>query len=824
MKVSYDWLKSMVELPEDPSELSREFIRTGTEVEAIETVGESFDRIVTAKVLSKEAHPDSDHLWVTMVDVGTNNVDAEGNPEPLQIVCGAQNFNAGDHIVTAMIGAELPGDIKIKKGKLRGVVSMGMNCSARELGLSADHEGIMILPEDAPIGMPFAQYVGTSDTVLDCEITPNRADCLSMIGIAREVGAIYDRDFHVDLPAIAAESGAPTAETVSVELIDEGLCDRYVARVVRDVKVGPSPEWLVQRLNSCGIRTHNNVVDITNYVMMFTGQPLHAFDLNAFEEKGGKRTVAVRAAREGEVFRTLDDVERTLSAGMGLIATGEAGATPVALAGVMGGMESEVTDATVDVLVESACFNAGRTSHTSRDLALISDASIRFERQVDETGCVDVANIACALIEQLAGGKVAPGCVDVYPAPKQLAPISLRLSRVHELCGAAIELSFIETALTRLGCSVEAEGEGDARVFAVMPATFRPDLTREIDLIEEVLRLWGMDRVEATIPAAKNHIGGLTREQQLTRKVGQILRACGLNETMNFSFAAPGDLERIGMTDEGRGCPVEIMNPLVAEQTEMRRSLIPGLLQSVEYNIKHSTANVQLYEIGTLFFGRENASAPKERESVAGVLSGSMGDVTWNYKPMPLRFFDGKGVVEELLSQLRTPKVRFRPADGDDYAFLQPGRGAEVLSGGTVLGWVGEIHPDARDVYGIDIPVVAFELNLEALIKGAGAQEAYREFSQFPSVEHDLAIVVDDDVTCEDLERRLRSAGGKLLVGVRLFDVYRDPVRVGAGKKSMAFALTYRADDHTLTSEEVERAHSKLVTKVCKATGGEVRS
>lgn len=824
MKVSYDWLKSMVELPEDPSELSREFIRTGTEVEAIETVGESFDHIVTAKVLSKEAHPDSDHLWVTMVDVGANNVDAEGNPEPLQIVCGAQNFNEGDHIVTAMIGAELPGDIKIKKGKLRGVVSCGMNCSARELGLSADHGGIMILPEDAPIGMPFAQYLGTSDTVLDCEITPNRADCLSMIGIAREVGAIYDRDFHVDLPAIAAESGAPTAETVSVELIDEGLCDRYVARVVRDVKVGPSPEWLVQRLNSCGIRTHNNVVDITNYVMMLTGQPLHAFDLNAFEEKSGKRSVAVRAAREGEVFRTLDDVERTLSAGMGLIATGEAGATPVALAGVMGGMESEVTDATVDVLVESACFNAGRTSHTSRDLALISDASIRFERQVDETGCVDVANIACALIEQLAGGKVAPGCVDVYPAPKQLAPISLRLSRVHELCGAAIEPAFIETALTRLGCSVEAEGEGDARVFAVMPATFRPDLTREIDLIEEVLRLWGMGRVEATIPAAKNHIGGLTREQQLTRKVGQILRACGLNETMNFSFAAPGDLERIGMTDEGRGCPVEIMNPLVAEQTEMRRSLIPGLLQSVEYNIKHSTANVQLYEIGTLFFGRENASAPKERESVAGVLSGSMGDVTWNHKPMPLRFFDGKGVVEELLSQLRTPKVRFRPADGDDYAFLQPGRGAEVLSGGTVLGWVGEIHPDARDVYGIDIPVVAFELNLEALIKGAGAQEAYREFSQFPSVEHDLAIVVDDDVTCEDLERRLRSAGGKLLVGVRLFDVYRDPVRVGVGKKSMAFALTYRADDHTLTSEEVERAHSKLVTKVCKATGGEVRS
>lgn len=824
MKVSYDWLSTMVELPEDPAELSREFIRTGTEVEAIETVGEAFDHVVTAQVLSKTAHPDSDHLWVCSVDVGANNVDAEGNPEPLQIVCGAQNFNEGDHIVTAMVGAVLPGDVKIKKGKLRGVVSMGMNCSARELGLSSDHEGIWILPQDAPVGMPLSQYLGSSDVVLDCEITPNRPDCLSMIGIAREVGAIYDRDFSVELPQVREESGASAEDTVSVELLDEGLCDRYVARVVRNVKVGPSPDWLVQRLNACGVRTHNNVVDVTNYAMMLTGQPLHAFDLFAFEERDGKRAVAVRAAREGEQFRTLDDVERTLSAGMGLIATGEAGVTPVALAGVMGGMDSEVTDATVDVLVESACFNAGRTSHTSRDLALISDASIRFERQVDETGCVDVANIACALIEELAGGAVAPGCVDVYPAPRTVEPVTLRLARVHAICGAAIEPAFIEKTLGRLGCTVACAGEGEDLAYTVTPPTFRPDLPREIDLIEEILRIWGMGRVEATIPAAKNHIGGLTREQRLTRKVGQVLRSCGLNETMNFSFAAPGDLERIGMTAEGRGCAVELMNPLVAEQTEMRRSLIPGLLQSVEFNITHSTANVQLYEIGTLFFGRENASAPKEREAVAGVMSGAMGDVTWNYKPMPLRFFDGKGVVEELLEQLRIPKVRFREAAGDAYAFLQPGRCAEVLSGGTVLGWVGEIHPDAREAYGIDIPVVAFELNLDAMLATAGTQEAYREFSQFPSVEHDLAIVVNEDVTCEDLERRLRSAGGKLLVGVRLFDVYRDKERVGEGKKSMAFALTYRSDDHTLTSEEVEKAHSKLVAKVCKATGGEVRS
>ena len=817
MRVSYDWLKTMIDVPESPKELSDEYIRTGTEVEAIDVVGESFDHVVTAQVLEKTPHPDSDHMYVCKVSVGDKNVDAEGNPEPLQIVCGAQNFEAGDHIVTAMIGAELPGGIKIKKSKLRGVASFGMNCSARELGIGGDHAGIMILPEDAPVGMPFGEYYGSSDTVLDCEITPNRPDCLSMIGMARETGAIFDRDYHVELPAIKSETGRATADEISVEIADEGLCDRYVARIVRNVKVGPSPDWMVKRLSGLGIRPHNNIVDITNYVMMLTGQPLHAFDLSTFAEHDGRRFVVVRAAKQDETFQTLDGEKRVLDAGMGLITDGE---RPVALAGVMGGMDSEITDASVDVLVESACFNAGRTSHTSRDLSLISDASIRFERQVDETGCVDVANVTCALIEELADGEVAPGYVDVYPAPKTIDSITLRYQRVLDICGAPIERDFVVRSLTRLGCTVEEAGEN----YLVTPPSFRPDLPREIDLIEEVLRLWGMGRVEATIPAAKNHIGGLTHEQQLTRKVGQILRACGLNETTTFGFAAPGDLEKIHMSADGRGVPVVLMNPLVAEQTEMRRSLLPGLLQSVAYNEAHGTTNVHLYEIGTLFHGRENASLPRETQSVAGVLTGSWTDQTWNNTVDKLRFFAGKGIVEELLEQLRVPKVRFRVAEGEGYGFLQPGRAAEVLSGGTVLGWVGEIHPEAREAMDIDQIVVAFELDLDKLIKGAHNQENYHEFSPFPAVQHDLAIVVPDEVTCEDLLQRITSAGGKLLESVRLFDVYRDPIRVGVGKKSMAFSLTYRSDDHTLTSDEVERAHSKIVAKVCKATGGEVRS
>ena len=621
----------------------------------------------------------------------------------------------------------------------------------------------------------------------------------------------------MELPAIKSETGRVTADEISVEIADEGLCDRYVARIVRNVKVGPSPDWMVKRLSGLGIRPHNNIVDITNYVMMLTGQPLHAFDLSTFAEHDGRRSVVVRAAKQDETFQTLDGEKRVLDAGMGLITDGE---RPVALAGVMGGMDSEITDASVDVLVESACFNAGRTSHTSRDLSLISDASIRFERQVDETGCVDVANVTCALIEELAGGEVAPGYVDVYPAPKTIDSITLRYQRVLDICGAPIERDFVVRSLTRLGCTVEETGED----YLVTPPSFRPDLPREIDLIEEVLRLWGMGRVEATIPAAKNHIGGLTHEQQLTRKVGQILRACGLNETTTFGFAAPGDLEKIHMSADGRGVPVVLMNPLVAEQTEMRRSLLPGLLQSVVYNEAHGTTNVHLYEIGTLFHGRENASLPRETQSVAGVLTGSWTDQTWNNTVDKLRFFAGKGIVEELLEQLRVPKVRFRVAEGEGYDFLQPGRAAEVLSGGTVLGWVGEIHPEAREAMDIDQIVVAFELDLDKLIKGAHNQENYHEFSPFPAVQHDLAIVVPDEVTCEDLLQRITSAGGKLLESVRLFDVYRDPIRVGVGKKSMAFSLTYRSDDHTLTSDEVERAHGKIVTKLCKATGGEVRS
>ncbi|SEH37891.1 MULTISPECIES: phenylalanine--tRNA ligase subunit beta [Atopobiaceae] len=823
MRVSYEWLKSMVDVPEDPQDLVREFVRTGTEVEAVERVGADITNVVTSQVVEKVPHPDSDHMFVCKMDVGMRNVDENGNPVPVQVVCGAQNFEKGDKTVTALVGATLPGDVKIKKGKLRGVESYGMNCSSRELGMDSDHSGIMILPADTPVGLDFIEWKGMSDTVIDCEITPNRPDCLSMCGMAVEVSAMLDEDTHMDLPSIQNESAdfGRTADLVDVKIDDPELCGRYTARVVRNVKIGPSPEWLARRVIAAGARPINNVVDVTNYVMFLTGQPLHAFDLGKLAERDGKRHIVVRAAKDGERLTTLDEQERELTSDMVVIT--DDGNAPVALAGVMGGLNSDIDEDTVDVLLESAVFDSGHVSRASRNLDLMSEASIRFERQVDGEKCALVSDIAAALFEQCCGAQVCEGMVDEYPAPVAAPQIELRPDRVRTLCGAPIETGFMARRLERLGCTVMRGADEHAAMQVVAP-TNRPDLTREIDLVEEVLRLWGEGDVEPTLPAARNHAGGLTVEQQRLRKIGRVLRSSGLSETSTYNFADPRDLEMLGMSEEGRGVPVKIMRPLVADQSEMRRDMIPGLLRSVAYNLDHGVSNVHLYEIGRVFFGSEHKSQPEEPSFVAGVMCGAWNDDQWNRKYPNLDFFDAKGIVENLLEALRITKVRFKVADPGKYGWLQPGRAAEVIAQGELLGWVGNIHPMSLKNFDIDVPVIAFELSVKALLRLAKRELPYEDVPTLPGVSIDLALVVGEDMSFEQVTQRIKSAGGKLLSDVQLFDVYRDPVRVGKGKKSMAFSLTYRAADHTLTSEEVDKAHNKLVTKVMKSTGGEVRS
>lgn len=832
MKVSLKWLSEYVEVPADLKAFCDRLDLTGTGVEGVEVAGQTFDKVVVGQIVEKKAHPDSDHMWVCQVNVGENSLGQDGKPEPLQIVCGAQNFNEGDKIPVALVGAEF-GDFKIKKSKLRGVVSNGMNCSERELGLGSDHDGIMILPADAPVGEPFADYMKLNDKILDLEITPNRPDCLSMKGMAREVGAMYERGFTDPLDDPIFNLGEnqdlePTADSVEVTISDPARCDRYTARVIENVKVGPSPDWLAQRVTAAGARSINNIVDATNYILFLLGQPLHAFDYDKLANKDGEVHIIVRPAEDGEKFTTLDGEERTLTPDMSVIATPT---EAVALAGVMGGLDSEVTDETTTILLEAATFSSGHTSRTSRNLGLISEASLRYERGVDDNPIGVLSDASAALIAAVSGGTVRPGIVDVWEQKTEPVMLDFRIPRFNAMMGAEIDRDYIISTLTRLGCAVtvadEAESEAAAcaegELLHVLAPTFRPDLEREIDLYEEVLRLYGMDRIEPTLPGGAGRIGKRTVAEQKIQKINDTLRAAGLNETVTYSFAEPGDLDKLRMDKEGLGMPVELLNPLNAEQSIMRQSIIPGLLHSLAYNQNHGVKNVQLYETGRVFFAAEGKKKPKEKERVAAVLAGAMGDPAWNNAPAAFDFFDGKGIIESLLHELATPKVRFKALSAEEAPHLQPGRAAQVLSGGTVLGWVGEIHPLAADAFEAAAPVVAFELDLDALVKTSQPARDYVDVPLFPAVTMDIALVVDEDVTNEKLMQVMRSAGGKLLSSIQLFDVYRDEERLGAGKKSMAYALEYRSPDKTLTAEEVNKQHERLIKKTCGATGAEVR-
>jgi phenylalanyl-tRNA synthetase beta chain len=804
MRVSLKWLKELVTVDLPIAEFVDRLDLTGTAVEAVHVAGAALNGVVVGQIVAKERHPEADKLWVTTVDVGAE--------EPLQIVCGAQNFEAGDKVPVALVGATLPNGITIKKAKLRGVESRGMNCSADELGLGGEHDGLLILPADAPVGVPFAEYRGLSDSILELEITPNRPDCMSVVGVAREVGAV------LGVPATApsstpAETGAPVGASVSVTIADPELCPRYTARLIRNVKLGPSPEWLVDRVQACGARSINNVVDITNYIMFELGQPLHAFDADTLAcDESGRIVIDVRIARAGEKITTLDGQDRELTDDT-LLITDPSG--PVALAGVMGGESTEVGDATVNILLESASFNAGSISRTRRRLSLLSEASARYERGVDPAGCAAALDRAAALMAELAGGEVAPGIVDAYPAPAVPREFVLRVARLHAILGEQVPAEEAAGILTRLGCTVVVAGEE----LQVTVPTFRPDLSREIDLIEEVLRIYGMARIVSTLPAGRDRVGELTRTQRWRERIGATLRACGLNETMTYSFADPADTARLrDELDEGE-VPCELLNPMSAEQSVLRRTLLPGLLRAVSYNQRRGVTDVHLYEIGSTYRATPGRKQPKERSVVAGVLAGAWHAASWNEPAVVLGFFDGKGIIETLVREIGADRFKVRAAE---LPFLQPGRSAEVLLGGTVVGWLGEVHPLVAADFEATAPVTAFEIELAPLVRAAKDTKPFSDVARFPAIENDLALVIAEDVTAERVEQACKAAGGKLLESVRIFDVYRGK-GVDPGKKSVAVSLTYRAPDRTLTAEEVEAAHERLVRKVTGALGGVLR-
>ncbi|MDR2672388.1 MAG: phenylalanine--tRNA ligase subunit beta [Coriobacteriales bacterium] len=827
MKVSYNWLSTMVDVLPNAKTLAERLDMTGTAVDDLSSIGASLDGIVVGHILERRRHPNADTLWVTTVDVGRHNQDEDGQNQPLQIVCGAQNFKAGDKVPVALVGSVVPTGQRIKKSKLRGVESCGMNCSVSELGLGTDAAGIMILPDDAEVGMPLAQHLRTSDTILDLEITPNRPDCMSMLGIAREVGAILERPYHLGRKITTPPTADSVENYVRVTIADPGRCRRYTARVIKGVRIGPSPPWLAERVTAAGTRSINNIVDVTNYIMYELGQPLHAFDLNTLvKDEQGRVHIVVRAAEEGEAFTTLDGVDRALSSDMTVIVDGNANngaGVPIALAGVMGGLDSEVTDTTVDILLESATFDSGHTSRTSRSLQLFSEASARYERGVDDATCDEFSARAAALMAEVSNGSVCAGVVDTYPAPRVIPRLRLHTERLQRFVGADIAPEDSVAILRRLGCVVTKAGEKDT-VFWVVPPSYRPDLEREIDLYEEVLRVWGMERVVPTLPGGEGRVGRRSAKQRTLDRIGSTLRALGLNETMTYAFAATDDQERLGMPWATGTVPVELLNPINSEQAVMRASIIPGLLRSVAYNQNRGVANVHLYELGTVFLGVPTQKLPTERQVLATVLAGSWTRPGWNMSASLLDFFDVKALIENLARELGITKLAFEPLDAEAAPWLQAGQAACVKAGSNMLGWLGQLHPLAVAAFGAEPAVLAFELEVEALLSAACDRRAYQDVSAFPAVELDLAIVVDESVSAEEALSVTKAAGGALLQEVHLFDVFRDIEKIGPDKKSLALSLSYRAQDRTLTLSEVEKLQARVVRKLSGSLGATLRS
>jgi phenylalanyl-tRNA synthetase beta chain len=539
---------------------------------------------------------------------------------------------------------------------------------------------------------------------------------------------------------------------------------------------------------------------------------LHAFDAVTIGAEGGRSAITVRMARPGERLVTLDGQDRALTTDTLVIAdpTG-----PVALAGVMGGADTEVTDATMDILLESACFAPASVGRTSRRLALISEASQRFERGVDPNGCVAALDRAAQLLAEVSGGTVAPGIIDTYPAVAGPATVALRVSRANALLGTELDAEEVAAILRRLGMGVDGTGD----VLSVIVPTFRPDLSREADLIEEVVRVHGMERVPSTLPAGRGRIGGLTRNQELTERIGAALRGAGLNEAITWSFADPADVGRLEWTLGDGEMPVRLLNPMSGDQSELRATVVPGMLRAVRHNRNRGVADVHLYEIGAVWVTAPGRKLPKERIVAAGVLAGSWDRPGWNDSPPALDLFDAKGVLESVIEDLGIARFKVRAAD---LPWLQPGRSAELLIGGDVVGWLGEVHPAVLEAYECAGPVAVFEMQMKPLLKAARDVRAFNDLPRFPGVKIDIALVVGEDVTAERAEQSIRSAGGKLLDSVRLFDVYRGE-GVPAGSKSLAFSLVYRDAERTLTSEEVEQAHEKVVRKATGALGGQLR-
>jgi len=792
MKVTYNWLKEYADFDYSPEKLVERLTMIGHEVDDLAEKSPEFEGVVVGHVLKKEKHPNADKLSLCKVDVG--------NGESLSIICGAPNVAAGQKVPVAINGAKLPGGFKIKKTKIRGVESNGMICSEAELKLSNRAEGIMVLDDALEPGSDFKKLLGKGDYMIDIDVTPNRPDCFGVLGIARDVATSAKTELKKPY-AVPEESGKDVNNFIKVNIWDEERCPRYSARYIENIKIKPSPLWLVQQLERVGIRSINNVVDVTNFVMMETGQPLHAFDYNFVA--GGE--INVRCAKDGEEFVTLDDKSHKLNSEVLLICDRD---KAVALGGIMGGQNSEVSQDTTSVLLESAYFNPKNIRRSSKYLSISSESSKRFERGVDPNGVIYALNRAADLIAKLGDGEVARGTVDVYPNKINPLKIRLRPERVKLLLGLSIDSNEMESILQSLGFNVEGENE-----FMVEVPTFRPDVTLEADLIEEIARVYGFDNIPADTSCVIEQDIAANDEEDFVQKVKHTLLALGFSEAVTFDLVS-NEMANSFLT---AGEAVKLVNPLSEEMAVLRESLIPSLLNSVRWNINRGEKDLKLFEVGTGI--KKLDKKITEVAKLTGVMTGKTFSDTWKNKYQPTDFYDLKGVIQLLLQRCRIADFNLMPFNSN----FVTGQALAIKVNNRELGHFGQLDLKILKSFAIEQSVFYFELLLNALQDASENEITFTSISKYPPVIRDLAVVLKNEIASETLVQAVSSEGGKFLKEVHVFDVFKGK-QLGEGVKSIALNLTFSSMERTLTEGEIDKQIEKILNKLKSDFSADLRS
>ncbi len=811
MKFTLNWLQNYVDIQGlSPDKLADHLTMLGLEVDEIAPLYQDLVALKTGLVISAESHPDADKLTVCQVRIGD---------EIYQIVCGAPNVRQGLAVVVALPGTVLPGNFKIGKSKIRGVESLGMICSERELGLSNEHDGIMELPEGTLHGQSFLKAMALDDIFVEVDLTPNRPDCASVIGIAREIAGVLRKPLTLPIQGAAIPA---TSKDFSVEIQANELCPRYAARLIKNVKIGPSPWWLRKCLLNVGLRPINNIVDITNFVMLEYGQPLHAFD---FDTLAGSKIV-VRTPRQSEMsFATLDDAARQLDSEMLMICDGE---KPIAVAGVMGGLNSEVTGTTTTILLESACFNPVSIRKTARKLNMATDASYRFERGVDPDGTINALNRAVGLICELAGGQAPEDGYDCYPGKRELSTLDLSISRTNSLLGIDLTGDKISELLESIGINCRSE---ERDLLKVMPPSFRIDIEREADLVEEVARLYGYNNIPATLPEVKLSYPEQDSNRLRRLKLAERLTSIGYTEAINYSFISEkhvGMLNISAVDDRSRG--VQLLNPLSEDQAVMRTTLLPGLLENVRRNINHQKTAIKMFEIGKVFTPVGNNVQPKEKTMLSGVLSGNRhGESSpLHYKPEPVDIFDAKGCVEFIIREMElgpigdAEAIHFALSENEGEPFAEDGFYLDILSGSSRIGSLGKIKTEVLRRFSIKHDVYYFDLFYDRICDQNTVSKQFSSLPVFPSVKRDIALVVSEQVSAGELLAKVQNSRDKLIESCEIFDVFQG-TKIPEGYKSVALTITYRSQTKTLTEKNVEKSHSKIVRLLTEEFGGSFR-